>query len=182
MWKAVESGINAPLTSSMGRLFDGVAALIGVRQIADYEGQAAVELEQFIRSEQGFYQFAVEEAKKDAKNEGNKGKYLIDWRPLIQELVYDKEAGCAPTVMAARFHNAVVHLVVKMVKLLHAQSGLKSVVFSGGVWQNRYLLERATIACEDCGFQVLSNNMVPVNDGGLSLGQAAIAARKNLCV
>jgi len=160
--------LNAPLTSSMGRLFDAAAALIGVRQIATYEGQAAIELEQLAdKSETGSYPF-------DLQNE------IIDPAPLWQALLSDWRAGIALPVLAARFHNSVVKLTVEVCRQLAQTSASKVVALSGGVWQNMLLLAKTQTMLETDGFTVLIHQRVPTNDGCIALGQAVVAGSQIL--
>jgi hydrogenase maturation protein HypF len=158
--------VRLPRTSSMGRLFDAVAALAGVRQVATYEGQAAVELEALIDpAEAGAYAFDL-------------GDGVADPRPLIRAVVADIRAGSAAGLVAARFHNGVAALVVELCRRLRRESGPADVVLSGGVWQNAALLARAVGQLEQAGFTVYVHNQVPANDGGLALGQLVVAAAR----
>jgi hydrogenase maturation protein HypF len=157
-------GVNSPLTSSMGRLFDAVAALLGVRDRVSYEGQAAIELEALAaRGEPGAYPFALAGAQ-------------IDPAPMFEALLADLAAGAPVPVLAARFHNGVAALVVSVCRRLRAERGLGTVALSGGVFQNATLLTRALAGLEAAGFAVYTNQRVPPNDGGLALGQLAVAA------
>lgn len=166
--KAGDSGLNSPLTSSMGRLFDAVAALTGGRKITSYEGQAAVELQQLMdESAEGSYHF-------DIVKDNN--MFIFDWRKMVCEIVSDLKLNIEPKIISLKFHNAVVDLTVR-VAVLTAESNRKRVVaLSGGVFQNDYLLEKCTKALENNGFIVYSNEKIPANDGGISFGQAAAAA------
>lgn len=162
------TGLNAPPTSSMGRLFDAVAALAGVRQTVHYEAQAAIELEALARKqpgENGSYPFAIEIG-------------VIDPRPLIAAVTKDVKAGVDQGVIAARFHNGVAQMVVEMCGHLRRAYALEEVAMSGGVWQNTVLLERTVKALRAKGFTVYLHRQAPANDGGLALGQAAVAARR----
>ena len=157
--------INTPPTSSMGRFFDAASALIGVRQEASYEGQAAIDLETLVDpTERGYYQFDVKE------NEFNPA-------PLWQALLKDWRAGASQPVLAARFHNSLVELNLELCSRIRKQTGAKVAALSGGVWQNRVLLENTILRLESAGFQVLIHHQVPANDGGIALGQAMIAAK-----
>lgn len=162
--KQVENGVNAPLTTSMGRLFDAVAALAGVRERVNYEAQAAIELEAFVDpAEKGHYPIRLKHG-------------LIDHGPLMHSIVEDLFAGVGPGVVAAKFHQGIVELVSQLCHSLKEELGLDTVVLSGGVWQNMILLERTVGRLQMDGFQVLWHRRVPANDGGLALGQAVIAA------
>jgi hydrogenase maturation protein HypF len=157
--------INSPLTSSMGRFFDAASALIGIRQEATYEGQAAIELEALANpAETGYYEFEV-------------GSTEFDPAPLWQQLLADWRRGLPTSTLAARFHNSLVALNVDLCQRIRQETGIRTVALSGGVWQNRFLLERTFQQLRSAGFQVLTHRRVPTNDGGLALGQAMVAAR-----
>lgn len=166
---ASRAGVNAPLTSSAGRLFDAVSALLGVRDVVTYEGQAAIELEHLADvTELGSYRVPVTE-----------GAVLrVAVGHLIRSVVEDMSSGVAPAVVAARFHNAVADVVVEVCVRLRATSGLGTVALSGGVFQNALLLTRCLDGLEAAGFAVLTHRHVPPNDGGISLGQAAVASAR----
>ncbi|ETK34077.1 carbamoyltransferase HypF [Microbispora sp. ATCC PTA-5024] len=174
-WDAVVAlarrGVNAPRTSSAGRLFDAVAAILGVRDAITYEGQAAVELEQRADpAERGTYPCPV-------TSEAPSGPpFAVPGTALVRAVVDDLCAGADPSVVAARFHNAVAGLVADGCDRVRAATGLSAVALSGGVFQNLLLLERAAGLLERRGFHVLLHHRVPPNDGGVSLGQAAVAA------
>lgn len=168
VWQGVEKGINAPLTSSLGRLFDAVAALAGLKSRVNYEGQAAVELEQILDEKAGG-SYAFEWVPGE---EGN----IIYWQPVIRQIMADLAAGAKAGAIAKRFHEAVIQLCLEGAEHLRRKRGMNLVCLSGGVWQNAYLMERTTAALQKAGFEVLSNQAVPVNDGGIALGQGAVAA------
>jgi hydrogenase maturation protein HypF len=167
---AARAGLNAPRTSSVGRLFDAVAALAGVRDVVSYEGQAAIEFEQLVdRSEQGLY---------TARIEG--GSPLVAWgADLVEAALADVDAGVATPVVAARFHNGLAAVVVEVCDLIRRETGLATVALSGGVFQNVVLLERCVAGLEALGFRVLTHRRVPPNDGGVSLGQAAVCGARD---
>jgi len=167
--KAAAAGLNAPLTSGMGRLFDGAAALMGIGHYVNYQGQAAVELEQLIdQGEKGSYSFCAE------KN--IEGEFIIDWQPCLEGLLKDISAGIPKSVMAARFHNGIIDLSCHICRSLRQETGINKAALSGGCWQNMYLLEGCYDALGKEGFEVLINRKVPTNDGGIAFGQAAVAA------
>jgi len=152
----LERKINVVPTTSVGRLFDAVASITGVAQQNRFEGQAAMLLENEIGS------LRTEEA------------YPLmsgDWAPLIVEVLRDKREGLPAPRIAARFHNALVNWILEVA----AESELKQIVLSGGVFQNRYLTERAAAMLESKGFVVHTHRQVPPNDGGIALGQAVMA-------
>jgi hydrogenase maturation protein HypF len=160
------SGVGSPPTSSAGRLFDAVAALLDVRDAINYEGQAAVELEQRADPrEPGAYR---------ARIEGGR-PFRIAGADLVRAAVEDLAAGARPEAVAARFHNGVAAAVVAGCSLAREATGLGTVALSGGVFQNLLLLERTVAGLKARGFRVLVHGRVPPNDGGISLGQAAIA-------
>ena len=161
-------GLNAPMVSSMGRLFDCIAALCGVCSEADYEAQGAIELEELSRGRaaaEGEYPFAMDG--------GN-----IRVGELLGAVVRDVRGGLSPAAVGARFHNTVRTMAVRAARAAGAATGIREVVLSGGVWQNALLLELAADALREAGFEVYTHRRVPANDGGLALGQAAVAAAK----
>lgn len=166
--EVVRSGLNAPLTSSMGRLFDAVAALVGVRDTVSYEGQAAIELEQIVEPAEAL-------AYEAALDEGVDG-FLVRGADLVRAVVADLQRGVATPVIAARFHNGVARIVLDGCRVLRRRSGRDTVALSGGVFQNATLLDRAAALLESDGFRVLTHRQVPANDGGISLGQVVVAA------
>jgi hydrogenase maturation protein HypF len=152
----LERSINVVPTTSVGRLFDAVACITGVAQQNRFEGQAAMLFE----NEIGLVR--TEEAYPLAGG---------DWGPLILAVMADKRAGVAVPLIAARFHNALVEWILEVA----AHAGPKQIVLSGGVFQNRYLTERAASALESRGFEVHTQQRVPPNDGGIALGQAVMS-------
>ncbi|MBN1142442.1 MAG: carbamoyltransferase HypF [Deltaproteobacteria bacterium] len=164
-------GINSPLTSSCGRLFDGVAALTGVRHQVSYEGQAALELEMAIadEDEDGSYPYAVLE---------EDGMMIFEPAPLIRAVTAEVLAGETVSRISARFHNTLAAMAGRVCEELRRRSGLDLAVLSGGVFQNRYLTEKAVAVLREAGFRVLTHSLVPPNDGGLALGQAYIAGAR----
>lgn len=166
-WQAVlamaRSGLSSPVTSSAGRLFDGVSALLGVRDVSSYEGQAAIELEHVAEpTERGSYAVPVADG-------------VIEVAALVRAVTEDLLAGVAVPAIAARFHNSLAQVVVTMCGQLRDEHGLGTVALSGGVFQNSLLLARCLEGLAAEGFEVLTHRQVPPNDGGISLGQAAIA-------
>ena len=161
--------INSPFTSSMGRLFDAVAALTGVRDDAHYEGQAAIELEACAdTSADGHYSFDT--------REGSAGSPLvIEYEPVLRAILDDLAAGVAAPAISMRFHRAVVDVTVEVAARAAAAAGTKHVAMSGGVFMNRILLAGAIRGLESRGLTPLIHLHLPVNDGGISYGQAVIA-------
>jgi hydrogenase maturation protein HypF len=167
-WAAVariaHQGVAAPITTSVGRLCDAVAALCGLRCEVTYEGQAAIELE------------AVADP-------GERGAYAIPWeggqldpRPAIAAVIADLAAGACAATVSARFHSALSAATVHACVEIAGDAGLSLVVLAGGVFQNRLLLERVAAGIEATGLRVLTPERLPPNDGAISYGQAAIAA------
>jgi len=162
----LDAGINTPMTSSVGRLFDAFASLASVRHRVTYEAQAASELEVAARSANaatGAYRFDI-----DAEQ--------FDPRPAIAEAVRDVRDGVPAGVIALRFHRGLSTLIIEACVRIRGTSAIDTVALSGGVWQNMLLLELCSTALEHEGFTVLAHRRVPANDGGLCLGQAAVAA------
>jgi hydrogenase maturation protein HypF len=157
-------GISAPVTSSAGRLFDAVASLLGIRQVVTFEGQAAMELESVIGSEvTEAYPFKL----------SNAVPQIIDWAPMISEILIDLQRGISPAVISAKFHNTLADIVVEVAR----QVVTPKIVLTGGCFQNRYLLEQAVQRLSQAGFKPYWHQRVPPNDGGIALGQIAAAAR-----
>jgi hydrogenase maturation protein HypF len=174
-WAAITSmarrDLNAPRTSSAGRLFDAVAAILGVRDRINYEGQAAIELEQLAApAETGSYP-----APAAAPADGG----AIPTAGLIRAIVDDLHREVPREIIAARFHNTIAGLIARTCVIIRDQTGLQLVALSGGVFQNLRLLTSAVDQLESRGFTVLTHHQVPCNDGGISLGQAAIAAARD---
>ena len=159
--------VNAPLTSSLGRLFDAVAALLNIRSEVIYEGQAAIEMEILARTDTAHvYPFSIEDDKPT----------LLDVRPMIRAIVQDIQRGISIAHIAGNFHWTIAEMLATMCIRVRQHTGLHTVALSGGVFQNRLLLERLLSLLEQQVFQVYTNRRVPCNDGGLALGQLAIAA------
>jgi len=168
---ALRKGINCPVTSSAGRLFDGAAALAGLRQISTFEGQAAMELEFACNGFQSDESYPIELREPER---GGKGPILIDWKPLVRRLLDDSKS-CVPVgTIAVRFHNALCEAIVAVAR----RSGENRVVLSGGCFQNRYLTERAIARLAQEGFRPYWHQRIPPNDGGISLGQVAAVVRE----
>jgi hydrogenase maturation protein HypF len=162
----LEKKINTPMTSSMGRLFDAAAALAGVRQKVNYEGQAAIEFEALTdAAEAGKYPFGLEQDK-------------VQVRAAVEALIKDVMAGVHVSKISARFHNGLAETVREMCLKIKSETGMNEVALSGGVWQNITLLGRTLSLLNEDGFRVYLHREVPTNDGGLSLGQAVIAATR----
>jgi len=168
---ALERGINAPVTSSAGRLFDAVAALLGLRQQATYEGQAAAELEWAASSVDTDARFAFDLG--EMAGDADVVRFTVDWGPMLSEILSALDARAGRATIAAAFHNTLAEAVVAAARA----AGQEDVVLTGGCFQNRYLTERTVRRLQKEGFRPYWHHRVPPNDGGLSLGQAAWAAR-----
>ncbi|GFO60784.1 carbamoyltransferase HypF [Geomonas silvestris] len=168
--KMLERGVNSPVTSSCGRLFDAVAALIGVRNRISYEGQAAIELEALAETSAPVKGYPFQVA-------GVEGHHL-DFAPMIRALCEDLAAGRDRAELARAFHRTVAEAVVEVCSRIRRESCRDRVVLSGGVFQNRLLTEETATLLNQAGFTTYCHRLVPPNDGGLALGQAAIAARR----
>ncbi len=162
----LERKINTPLTSSIGRLFDAAAALAGVRQKVNYEGQAAIEFEALADETEGeSYSFEADED-------------IVQISGVVEALISDMMAGVPIQRISARFHNGLCDAVRVVTDEIRAANDINKVILSGGVWQNITLLRRTLSLLRNDGFEVYIHREVPTNDGGLSLGQAAIAATR----
>lgn len=158
----IERGVRAPAATSAGRWFDAVAAMCGVCDEVTYEGQAAMELESAAAASGEPYEFAIE-----AGNE-------IDLRPMVRAIAGDVRGSVPPSIIAARFHETLARSVAAVCARLPPRTA----ALSGGCFQNRRLTERLKDVLEQQGFEVLLHRRVPANDGGVSLGQAAVAASR----
>jgi hydrogenase maturation protein HypF len=167
---AVAAGVNAPLTSSAGRLFDAVAALLGVRDTVTYEGQAAIELEQLAAP-------AVSDRYRASLSETE--PFTISGADLIRSVVDDLRAGEPASWIAAHFHAGIARAIADACQRTRASTGLPTVALSGGVFQNVLLVHATVSRLEAAGFTVLTHHRVPPNDGGISFGQAVIAGARD---
>ncbi len=199
------SGFNSPLTSSCGRLFDAVSSLLSISQHNYYEGQAAVELEMvnnestlesypFILRKENYNQSVNNlnkySIKKDfkaniisenriSKNEKNivstNEIIIIDTLPIIEGIIADIKKGYKSSYISAKFHNTIIAIISKICEIIHKKFNIKKVALSGGVFQNNIILNKSFRILREKGFDVFTNFQVPVNDGGISLGQAFVA-------
>ncbi|MDH4269475.1 MAG: carbamoyltransferase HypF [Dehalococcoidia bacterium] len=172
--------INSPLSSSMGRLFDAVSALLGIRGEIDYEGQAAVELEmaaysgviamnvsdKAISHAQEHYPYRIVE---------DEGIRIVRLKDLLSAVIEDLRQGVSKGRISVKFHNTVAQMINETCQSIADETGIIQVALSGGVFQNRLLLKKSISLLESSGFQVFTHRQVPCNDGGISLGQAVIA-------
>ena len=162
----LDAGLNCPLSSGMGRLFDGAAALLNIKTRCSYEGQGAVLLEAAATEDDGVYPITLA---------GDPLRF--DWREMIRAMISDRDAGVEPGRIAARFHNTLIEMAVRQCVLAREKSGLNTVALSGGSFQNMFLMHRLPQRLEAEGFRVLRHRRVSPNDEGLSLGQLMIAAK-----
>jgi len=167
--QAADRGLNAPLTSSAGRLFDAVASLLGLRDHISFEGQAAMELEALSDREADLiYPTTV--------TEGD-GSIVVHTTDVVRGVVEDLLRQAPASLIAARFHATLADVLARVCERVRARTGIDAVALSGGVFQNVWLLQAAKGRLEATGLRVYTHRQVPTNDGGLALGQAAIAAR-----
>ncbi|MEM8532973.1 MAG: carbamoyltransferase HypF [Chloroflexota bacterium] len=164
----IDRNINSPPTSSLGRLFDAVAALLGIRNEVLYEGQAAIELEALAEPSQNAYPFTV--------IDGTPAQ--IDVVPMFHAIVADLQQHKPLPQIVGRFHATISTIIVTQCEHVRQQTSINDVALSGGVFQNRLLLQQSVAQLEENTFRVYLNHLVPPNDGGISLGQAAIAAAR----
>lgn len=167
----IKKSINSPLTSSIGRLFDAVSALLGICMSINYEGQAAIELE-YIALQGAFepYEFTLVE---------KQGSFEICVDQLIESIVHDIKAGVDKSLISAKFHETIAEIIAAGCSRIREKTQLDRVILSGGVFQNLTLLEKGVTKLENAGFKVFVHNKVPSNDAGISLGQAVIAIIKS---
>jgi hydrogenase maturation protein HypF len=164
--QAIEKNINCPPTSSAGRLFDAVSAITNICLNHSFEAEGPMRLESIIdKTCDGHYPFEIRE--KD-----------ILFVPMICEIVNDVLKNTAAGMISAKFHNTIIRTVVDTCVIASKQTGLKKVALSGGVFQNSFILGKTETLLEKAGFTVLPNLRIPSNDGGIALGQLAIAAKK----
>jgi hydrogenase maturation protein HypF len=178
--RQIEKKINSPLNSSMGRLFDAISALLGIRGEIDYEGQAAVEMEmaayssvigrrvsdEAISHAQENYPYHIVE---------DEGVRIVHLQGLFSAVIEDLHRGISKGRISVKFHNTVARMINEMCHLIADETGISQVALSGGVFQNRLLLRKTVSLLESSSFQVFTHRQVPCNDGGISLGQAVIA-------
>ena len=161
--RQVETGFNTPQTSSMGRLFDAVASLVGLYQEINYEAQNAIRLEAIANPDElDSYEFPIE---------GNQ----ILLKPLFEQTLADLQNNLPQYTISAKFHNAIIRLALEVSEQIRSETGLNTVAISGGVWQNRRLINNVIPALEKAGFSPLWHHQVPANDGGVALGQLLTA-------
>jgi hydrogenase maturation protein HypF len=171
LMQMIDRGVNSPLTSSCGRLFDAVAALVGLRTTINYEAQAAIELEMAAHesSDAGAYPFELQRSKET---------WLIGTRPLFDWLIRDIRRGARSADISRRFHNGMASLFLGLAEKIRESHGLNRVCLTGGCFQNILLFELLLASLRKQNFEVYFHSEVPAGDGGISLGQAIVAARR----
>ncbi len=163
--KSIQKELNCPLSCGAGRLFDAVSALLGLCLHSTFEAEAPMRLEnQIAENESGSYSYKISS--------------VIEFSEMFSEIINDMKQELDVGNIAAKFHNTICDVIVDGVQKINKETGLKKVVLSGGIFQNRYLLERTENNLENLGFEIFSNCTIPCNDGGVSLGQLAIAAKR----
>lgn len=183
--RMLATNVNCPLTSSAGRLFDAVASIAGLRQESRFEGQAAMDLEFALEGDETDEVYPLRIGPGQAPAPAQPGldpalaarpsppALVVDWAPMLRELLHDLRAGIGVWEIAAKFHNALAECIVAVAQ----QVGEQRVVLTGGCFQNKYLTERAVLRLRSEGFSVYWHQRVPPNDGGIAVGQIAAAAR-----
>jgi hydrogenase maturation protein HypF len=168
--KMIRQKLNTPVTSAAGRLFDGIAALCGIRNIINYEAQAAIEL-QMLADEKTteHYDYDIDTSRIPRK---------IKWQGIVKQIVKDITRGIPVSEISDKFHNTIARIISDIAGTIRKETGLQKIVLSGGVFQNALLLDKSVSLLTTGGFQVFTHSRVPPNDGGLSLGQAVIAVNK----
>jgi hydrogenase maturation protein HypF len=162
--KMIAKRINSPLTSGAGRLFDAVAAILGLCKTSSFDSEGPMRLESVIdKNTDGTYPFESEN--------------IIVFSETIKAIVNDLRRQKV-SVISAKFHNTIAHVILEISKRIRSETSLKKVILSGGVFQNKYLSEKTTELLANNNFSVFTNHVVPVSDGGISLGQLIIAAKK----
>jgi len=161
----LEKGVNSPVTTSAGRLFDAAAAILGIKSVCSFEGQAAMMVEfRADESEEARYPVHLREAE----------PLVFDWEPMFREMLRERDQGVPLPVICARFHNTLAEAILEVAQKV----SVPRVALTGGVFQNRYLTERAFRRLEGAGFKPYIHQRVPPNDGGIALGQIVIAAAR----
>ena len=163
----ISKQINSPSTSSLGRFFDGIAAIIGIRNYVVFEGQAAMELEMLAGK-------SIKESYNFEWISGDMHKVLL--QPIVCGVVDDMRKGVHPSNISSKFHATIIKLFSELCEVIRKESGLNRIALSGGVFQNSIILTGLMEKLEEKGFQVFTHTQVPANDGGISLGQAMVAS------
>ena len=167
--RQMKAGLNCPISTGMGRLFDGVAAILGIREFCSYEGQAAILLEAAAGEDEGFYPASLED---------DGGILRFNWRAMIREMVKEQKAGTDRSILAARFMNTLVEAAALMTVRAADEHGIRRVVLSGGSFQNQYLMHRLPERLRKQGLEIYHHRRVSCNDEGIALGQLRIASER----
>ncbi len=158
---AIDKGINTPLSSGAGRVFDAVSALLNICPVSGFHAEAPMRLESIIdKNIREHYDFEFDK--------------VISFKPAIMQIISDMQNNISPQVISTRFHNTVIEIVIQVVKKISAEYGIKIVVLSGGTFQNKYLTENIEILLSEEDFTVYSHSTIPANDGGIALGQLIV--------
>jgi hydrogenase maturation protein HypF len=186
--RMLRRGINSPLTSSCGRLFDAVTALLNIRHVVSYDGQGAIELEALaeeaadaksppppFRPQRVLYQGGSYSYKTVIRDNA---PFQLDFSPMFLELLHEINSGGETPAIAHRFHRTVASATADISLRIAGNTGLNRIILSGGVFQNRLLSEMIYTDLANRGLHVFTHRLVPPNDGGIALGQAAIAGRR----
>jgi len=161
----LKNKMNSPLTSSAGRLFDSVSALLNVCRHSSYHAEAPMRLEAMAdTNENDYYSFKIGKA--------------ISMKPAFQEMIKDLKDGFENSRISAKFHNTIIEVINKTALLIRENSHINKIALSGGTFQNRIIIERTETKLKENGFEVYTQSSVPSNDGGIALGQLAIAAKR----
>lgn len=166
----IDRNVNTPLTSSCGRLFDAVSSLLGITHVNSFEAEAAINLEKkaALVADTHSYDFDIINAN---------GSYIVDCKPLLKDITSDLAHGVPAENLARRFHNTLARLIVNTAKAIGRDSGTRTVVLSGGVFQNKLLYDISSELLKGEGFSLLKNRNVPVNDLGICIGQTVVSLK-----
>ena len=171
-------GVNSPRTSSMGRLFDAVAALCGLPPVITFEGQAAMALEfAAVESEQEAYPLPCTACKQAVAHASEERVFVADWAPMVRAVLADRAAGVPISRISARFHNALADMALEIARAVLPGDSRLPIVLGGGCFQNTLLADRVCSRLAAAGFLVYTHSKVPPGDGGIALGQAFVALR-----
>ncbi|WP_125152041.1 carbamoyltransferase HypF [Clostridium rectalis] len=164
---ALDYNLNCYNTSSLGRLYDGISSILGIKENITYDAQGAIELESVLNPYiKESYNYLIEN-----KN----GMYILNYYPIIEDILMDIKHGKKISVISAKFHNTIINMTVDMTCQLREEFKINVVILSGGVFENIYLIKKIYILLKSKGFKVYFNEKIPINDSGISLGQVAVA-------
>jgi len=170
--KQIDTGFNSPVTTSMGRLFDAVSSVLDCTQISSFEGEAAIHLEMIASlKNKSIYKFKI-------TSPFDAGNYIIDDYHIFSQIIKDITGDIPHDIISSKFHLTLASIILEISRRIREYTGINNVALSGGVFQNNYLMDRCFKILKKDNFKVYSNFKVPVNDGGISLGQAYFASRK----